>query len=61
MTRTPPRSCRECRQHAAAPGRNMCESCLLEYAAAQRRRREAERRMPPLRADELDTRELVNA
>ncbi len=40
--------CAECGSRAAAPLRVMCSPCAVEFAAAQRRRREAEQRMAPL-------------
>ena len=42
------RRCAECGQRPAVAGANTCEVCRAEYSAAQRRRREAEWRLPPL-------------
>ena len=44
----PQRTCVACGRYPVTPGDATCEVCRAEYSAAQRRRREAEWRLPPL-------------
>ena len=47
-TRTGARLCGECRGRPASPGYHTCVQCRAEFAAGQRRRRDAELRLVPL-------------
>lgn len=42
------RPCADCQRRPAADGHAYCEPCRVTYQQAIRRRREAQRRLPPL-------------